>query len=82
MKTHKIVKVEWNDSCNYRGWRDMNTTKEFRPSTCMSCGILVKTKRGCIGVTHSIDSENEVADTMVIPRKVIQKMEVVSTFKH
>ena len=81
MKTHKIVKVEWLDSCNYRGWRDIKGAKEFEPSVCMSCGILVKAKKGCIGVTHSINDTDDIADTMVIPRKVIQKMEVVSTFR-
>ena len=81
MKTHKIVKVDWVDSCNYRGWRDIDRAKESEPASCISCGILVKVKRGSIGVTHSMNDEDGIADTMVIPRKVIQKIEVVATFR-
>jgi len=81
MKTHKIVKVDWEDSCNYRGWRDREEAKEFTPSSCTSCGILIKTKKGSIGVTHSINDQADPADTMIIPRKVIKKIEVLSTFR-
>ena len=81
MKTHKIVKVEWIDSSNYRGWRDIEKAKENEPSSCTSCGILVKVKKGSIGVTHSMNDVDDIADTMVIPKKAIQKMEVVSTFR-
>lgn len=83
MKNHKIVKVEWEDSCNYSGWRKSPASKSYEPSSCMSCGILVKTKKGSIGVTHSVgDKDNdEVADTMVISRKAIKKIEVIGKFR-
>ena len=82
MRTHKIVKVEWEDSTNSPGWRDYNKRKDTEPSTCYSAGILVRTKRGSIGVAHSICPESkDIADTIIIPRKVIKKIEVLSTFR-
>jgi len=59
----------------------MDKIKEYEPSKCISCGILVKVKKGSIGVTHSISDAEEVAEIMIIPRKAIQKIEVISTFK-
>jgi len=82
MKTHKIVKIKWIDSAGYRGWRDMDKVKECEPSTCYSCGILVKTKKGSIGVTHSIAPlENDASDFQVIPKRAIKEIEVLSTFR-
>ena len=80
MKTHKIVKVEWNDSCNYRGWNKFSTAEEFDPMPCVSSGILVKVKRGNIGITHST-SNHDVAETIVISRKSIRSIKVIDTFK-
>lgn len=81
MRTHKVVKVEWDDSMSYRGWRDR--TDKLKGAACMSCGILVKAEKGYIGITHSIGatSNDEIGDTMVISKKVITKFEVISTFK-
>jgi len=81
MKTYKIVKVDWVDSANWYGWRDNKYRETNSPSKCMSCGILIKTKKGSIGVTHSIESEGDTADTMVIPRCAIRKIEVLSKVK-
>ena len=81
MKTHKIVKVEWNDSANHRGWNSLDRAKKFDLILCVSSGILVKVKKGSIGVTHTLDSEDDVAETIVISRKSIRKMEVLATFK-
>jgi len=80
MRTYKIVKVDWVDSCNWRGWRDKKEAIGFTPSTCVSGGILTKTKRGSIGVAHSI-SEESIGDTVVIPRKCIKGIEILTTFR-
>ena len=81
MKVYKIVKVEWDDSCAYRGWRDAKDREDNKPVGCMSCGILVKTKKGSIGVAHSVAPDEDIGDTIVIPRSVIKKMEVLSKFR-
>jgi len=81
MKTHKVVKVDWIDSTNYRGWRDADNFKDAEPSHCTSCGILVKVKRGNIGVSHSTSDSADIADTIVISRKAIKKIEVLTTFR-
>lgn len=73
------MKVEWEDSTSYRGWRD--DAKELGPAKCMSCGVLVRVKKGCIGVTHSITDTEEFGGIMIIPRKAIRKMEIISTFR-
>ena len=80
MRTHKIVKVDWEDSASYSGWRDRSDGKRFEVAKCTSCGILVKARRGSIGVTHSIE-EGQINGTIVISRKAITKMEVVHTFR-
>jgi hypothetical protein len=76
MKTHKIVKVEWIDSAAYTGWTKHEKAREYFPEDCISCGILVKTRKGSIGVTHSI-GPRDVDSVMVIPRKVVKKIEVI-----
>ena len=82
MKTHKVLKVEWTDPANYGGWKHRRETKDFEPCSCLSVGILTKTKRGSIGLIQSLDlQEGKCAETMVIPRKAITKTEVISTFK-
>ena len=80
MKKHKIVKVEWEDSASYSGWTKREKTEEFDPYLCISCGILVRTKRGSIGVTHSI-SKQDVDNVMVIPRKTIKKIETIGDIR-
>ena len=82
MRTYKIVKVEWVDSTASPRWRDIRAREKDAPATCYSAGILVKTKRGSMGVAHSIcPEEADAADTIIIPRKVVKKIEVLSTFK-
>jgi hypothetical protein len=80
MKTHKIVKVEWEDSASYSGWTKREKTEEFDPYACISCGILVRTNKGSIGVTHSI-SKQDVDNVMVIPKKAVKKVEVIGKIK-
>jgi len=80
MKTYKIVKVEWEDSVNCRGWRDLGQFRTIGCGPCVSSGILVRTQKGTVGVSHTV-GENEIADTMIISRKAIKKIEVLGTFK-
>jgi len=82
MKTHKILRVDWVDSANYSGWKHRSQTKEFEPSSCITCGILTKVEKGSIGLTQSISDCDMCAEVMVIPRKVIKNIEVLSTFKY
>lgn len=81
MRTHKVVKVEWDDSMSYGGWRGRDD--KLKGANCMSCGILVKVKKGYIGITHSMGDtcNDEIGDVMVIPRHAIKKIEVILTFK-
>ena len=80
MKTHKIVKVDWLDTASYNGWTKREKVKEFDLYEAISCGILVKTAKGTIGVTHSI-SKQDVDNVMVIPKKVVKKIEVLGRIK-
>jgi len=80
VRTYKIVKIDWDDSAMHGGWRPESHAREYSPGKCVSGGILVRTKPGSVGVTHSI-GESAVCDTIVIPRKAIRSIEVLSTFK-
>jgi len=81
MRTYKIVKVEWEDTCNYRGWHDRKSRKAFEALPCVSAGILVNVRTGCVGVTHSVTKGDDVGETIIIARKVIKSITVLSTFK-
>ena len=81
MKTYKVIKVDWVDSCTASGWRDRGNLITRHPSHCVSCGIQVRTEKGSIGVTHSISDFDDATDTIIIPRKAIQKIEKITTFK-
>lgn len=81
MKTRKIVKVEWSDIAAYHGWKDKGETNKYEPLDCVSCGILVKVKRGNIGLVQSLSETEQTGEAIVIPRKVIKKMETVATFR-
>ena len=81
IKTHKIVKVEWTDPANYSGWSKVTEAEDWDSMPCISSGILVKVKKGHIGITHSMDTQGKVAETMVIPRSAIRKIETIATFK-
>lgn len=81
MKTRKIVKVEWDDTASHRGWHDINKAKDFDPLPCVSCGILVKVKKGNIGIAQSLAECEDIGETLVISRKSIQKITVLDTFR-
>ena len=81
MRTYKVIRIEWLDSTSHTGWSDREHLKTHHPCMCVSCGVQVKTERGSVGVTHSICENKDVCDTIIIPRKAIQKMEKITTFK-
>ena len=81
MRTHKIIKVEWIDTCAQRGWLKREKMQEHGELKCVSCGIQVKTKGKTIGVTASLSESDDVDDTIIIPRKVISSIETLGTFK-
>ena len=80
MKTHKVVRVDWLDTASYNGWTKRDKVKEFDLYEAISCGILVKSDKESIGVTHSI-SKQDVDNVIVIPKKVIRKIEVLGQIK-
>jgi len=80
MKTHKIVKVDWLDCASYNGWTRREKVSELDLYEAISCGILVKSNKASIGVTHSI-SKQDVDNVIVIPKKVIKKIEVIGQIK-
>lgn len=81
MKTHKIVKVEWDDTASHRGWHDIDKAKEFDPLPCVSSGILVKAKKGNIAITQSLAKNDDIAETIVISKKSIRSVEIIGTFR-
>ena len=81
MKTYKIVRVDWIDSMSHSGWYDGKQRENDGCASCISYGIHVKTKRGTYGVTHSVADDGELSSTIVIPRKAIKKIEIISKFK-
>jgi len=80
MRTYKIVKVDWVDCVTTQEWRDRQLLRGRGADDCVSCGILVKTQKGTMGLTHSIGG-NDVNSTIIIPRKTIKKIETIATFK-
>ena len=81
MRTYKIARVTWNDISSHRGWTDIENTKDYSPLSCVSVGALVKVKRGNIGLVQSIAKNRDVAETIVIPKKVVVDIEVLGKFK-
>ena len=77
----EVYDLFYKHSDLYDGWSKAEKVREFDATPCVSSGILVKVKRGHVGITHSIDDQGKCAETMVIPRKAITKMEIISTFR-
>lgn len=80
MRTFTIVKVEWEDSTNWRGWRSREKRSDIKPSPCVSAGILVQRNKDVIAVSHSY-GEDDFGDTIAIPRKCTKSIEVIARFK-
>jgi len=79
-KKHQIVLVKWEDSANWRGWRNKEQLKDIKPTICYSSGILIKRTKQCIAVSHSV-GDGDTGDTMVIPRKCVKDIKIISTFE-
>ena len=81
MKTYKVVKVEWEDSSTHVGWRRHSETRELDPMKCTSCGLLVKTQKGSIGISTTVAENQDKIDTVVIPRKCVKSIEQIAKIR-
>ena len=81
MQTHRIAKVEWLDIASYYGWKDKDETNDYESVSCVSCGILTKVKRGHLGLAQTVSETEKRAEMLVIPRKVVTRIEIISRFR-
>ena len=71
----KIVRVNWLDARSVDGWCNLNDFEE-NLSIIQTCGFLVKENDNALYISAcaAIDDENSYACTIVIPKKMVEKM--------
>lgn len=75
MKTKRILAyVTWIDPQSHVGWFNLDEVSEMRAATVQSTGLLVRESKGYIALTTSICDNGDVADPLVIPKKLIVKI--------
>ena len=80
VKKNKLVEVEWQDSCVYRGWQYTEQAKVSVPSQCRSVGYMLEKDGDRIVLALSMDDDGDsVADVMCIPMATVKKVRNVKT---
>ncbi len=80
MTQDRIVFVEWMDSSvpHDRGWAARKEHARHRPARCVTAGFLLVESPDYIVVVQSVDGDGaHVAAPIAIPRKAIQRLEVL-----
>lgn len=67
----RMVKVDWQDSCEWSGWRD--DINIMKPSNCTTIGYLRKSYKTHIVVASSA-SNGGFCSHMIIPHGCIKKI--------
>ena len=70
-KKKRIVRVDWQDSCEWNGWRD--DTKDMKPSNCTTIGFMRSDCKNHVIIASS-QSDHSHCSHMVIPRGCIKKI--------
>jgi len=74
-KKNRLVEVEWEDSCAYRGWQITEQTEISMPSQCRSIGYLMVKDDDRIVIAQSLDDDGmSVADVIVIPKSAVKRL--------
>jgi len=74
MPKHRLLRVEWEDSASRGKWH--RTTEIGRRATlqCESVGYVVRSDKHEIVLAQSICENEDINDTMAIPRGCIRKV--------
>ena len=71
------AKVIWHDACGGKtGWLSETSAKKYTPQVCTSYGWLVNKDRNVVTLALSRHN-NEYADTLDIPRKMVKSIRFV-----
>ena len=70
-KAKRIIKVDWQDSCEWSGWLD--DISDMKPSNCTTIGYLRKDCKTHLVIASS-SSEGGCCSHMIIPKGCITKI--------
>lgn len=79
--TYPMVKVEWIDSCAFRGWRDPDEYKPKGPLPCKSVGYLQSQSKIQIIIVQSQSESGDNAEALFIPKVNIKSIKYLTTTK-
>ncbi len=74
---HSLVAVTWLDPQSDVGWFSVEAVNEMKPAVINSIGFMVRDSKGCIAITTSICETGDVADPLIIPKKLILNIKKV-----
>ena len=67
--------VEWIDSCSGSQWTDIDRVRTWKATTVTSVGFLIEKTSEKVVLSLNYDSpNNNVADSIVIPRSAVKKI--------
>lgn len=66
----KLEKIVWMDSASHDGWHNPNL-QEYRAIRCTTFGAVIAETDESISVAGTIESPDQVAQVMTIPKAVI-----------
>lgn len=72
-KKCRMLKVEWVDSCEFGGWRDLDDVADMKPAPCTTIGYLLKEYKTHLVLASSICGSSNCSH-MSIPKGCITKI--------
>jgi hypothetical protein len=69
-----LAHVTWIDPQSHVGWFDLEAVLEMKAAVVHSVGLLVRESKGYIALSTSICENGDIADPLIIPKKLIVKM--------
>lgn len=73
-RKYPIVAVTWEDTANYRGWNDVETSQKGTGLIVETVGYLIGKDDKYLRVAHGVCEENKTAsEVTVIPRAVVKR---------
>ena len=78
MKKRKLIEVEWHDSASLHRWRQPDAhQREAKTVNCVSVGWETKRTSDSITLTQTVSEDNELLDSISIPRGCIRRVKRV-----
>lgn len=72
-KKPKVIRVDWQDSCEYAGWREKSDVAEMKPAPCTTIGYLISDCKTHLVLASSICGSSQCSH-MSIPKGCITKI--------